>query len=348
VPVLRGRSLVGLVTAGLVLAWGPAPTRAADADWLTRRGAFGAACDGDRLAASVSAHLGRDAGAAAGEARLRVTLADGGPAPGVVELTFADTEGRSIGRRVFSFDDSSCQDALEAVAVAVALFLQDRVAPAEGAAPEPPATDPPRAAPPASPPALLAARAEAPPPPQPAPAWSAGVRAGALVGGGDMPWGVWGAEATVRARRKDGGWPELFAGGVFLPRQQATTAGVHTSWMRAGGRAGLCPFSRGWGSRQVAACAAVTLGRLTVDSADLSPSYRQDRWAAGADGALALAQRLYGGWALGLEARLVIPFLRDRVQAADSAGTTHDLFRASPVGAAGLISIGYSWAPPGR
>ena len=280
---------------------------------------------------------------------------DGGPGEAhAVALTFSDRTGRSLGRRLFSFDGSSCDAALEAAAVALALFLQDHPATADladrrqntvvaGAEAPPAPVTPPSRAPSVDPPApAVTARSAAVPTGSAGPVadWSVAGRAGLLIEGGDVPWGTWGAEATFRARRS--GWPELFAGGMFWPEQRFVSQGVGMSWTRASARVGLCPVQLRWESRALAGCAAFDGGRLVLDPTGLIPSYRQDRWTAGADAALALLQRVEGGWSVGLEARLIVPFLRNRVDVADDAGNTRNLFRASPVGAAGVLSIGYS------
>ena len=347
--------LAGALMLGSVAAGGPAHGRSLEvadvapgAAAAVEPGASPGCADGDRLLRGVSRRLGRDAATAAADAGVAFAVDDSGPPTSpAIEVTFSDRAGRPLGRRLFGLAGSSCPAALDAAAVAVTLFLQDRAAERDDAgAPQEDAAEAPAAAPVVpslpvrQPPATLAARpADSAGAGRRSP-WSVGARGGCRVDGGDVPWGTWGVEATVRVRHD--GWPELFAGATFWPQQRFLAAGVDLSWTRAGARAGLCPLQFGWESRALAMCAAVAGGRLSVTTGDLTPSYRQDRWTAGADAALGMIQRLHGSWVIGLEARLVVPFLRNRVDLAEGDGTTRDLFRATLVGAAGTLSLGYS------
>ena len=81
------------------------------------------------------------------------------------------------------------------------------------------------------------------------------------------------------------------------------------------------------------------LGRISAEGSGLAPSYRQDRWRVGADAGAAVRQHLHGGWSVGLEARLIVPFLRDRVTVSDSTGQSTEVFGATPVGGAAVLFV---------
>lgn len=313
--------------------------------------------------------------------RLEVDLGDGaaGPAPAstpepleatpaamsLVVATFAGTDGHPIGRRRFDLRGSSCQSAFEALSIATTLVLRDRAHALEPARARPPAIPVGEASPevlagrramvtggqPIPPEtdhrqvvAKASARATLPATSRRGPPFlsSVGGRAGALVGIGDVPAGTWGIEATLQAGGAAG--PTFFIAGDVWPRQRTSSdvAGVDISLQVLAGRAGLCPLDRQWATRGLSLCAAFALGRIAVEGSGLGVSDRQDRWRLAVDGGVALTQQVYGGWSAALETRLVLPFQRDRVTAADSSGGSQDLFRAAPVGGAAVVSFGYA------
>jgi hypothetical protein len=347
-----------------------------DASWLTWWGPGG--LDPCVNATTFEADLGRRLGAGpavvARRAGVRLTVEvarsspDGqrSPSPADIaratawlsaEMRFASIDGRAIGQRVFELPASSCVALVEALSTAAALFFG--APPSHTANPEgsasladpgmglPPPPSPPRvSAPPlaASPPEIqrrqdvaLEARAD---PGRPGGSWAFGARAGGLLGMGDVPRASWGLEAALLARPKSG--PTMFAGATVWPAQSGSWNGtVALSIKTELARVGLCPLAWQWTSRELSVCAAFQAGRLTAEGSGLDSSFRQERWKLAVDAGASLTQRLRGGWGASVEARLIAPFRRDRVTVTDSTGAAVDLFRAAPVGGAGIVSFGY-------
>ena len=76
------------------------------------------------------------------------------------------------------------------------------------------------------------------------------MQAGAVAGGGDMPWGSWGVEATLRAHWTT--WPELFAGELLI--------GVSDRPVTPGGTGGACAATDGGGGAPTGLVRDVALG----------------------------------------------------------------------------------------
>ena len=376
-------SLVSLVLAAPVRA---EPSAAAHAPtWLTWRtaGSLGdgeASClDSDAFEASLSQRLGEDAAAVAHRVGLRLTIEVGGASSGTttaasraptapaIVATFASANGRVIGRRALETPGSTCGAAFDALSISTALFLQGAWSETEGAltvgseeadaratdAPPEVARDTTRPEP------ESAAPVEAPPLPRAAPppvaalkapasprAMALGARGGAFVRAGDVPLGLRGLEATLQLRVTAGA-PLLFVAAELSPRQHASSdLGIDFSFMLVTGRAGLCPFERRWSSRELALCAALGVGRMSVAGDGLDASTGQERWRVTVDAGAILAQRLSDDWSVAFEPRLVVPFQRDRITVMDATGASGDLFRAAPVGGAAVLSLGYSPGGP--
>lgn len=135
----------------------------------------------------------------------------------------------------------------------------------------------------------------------------------------------------------------MFLGADLWPRQRASSdQGIDLSLQIAVGRAGLCPIERWWASHGLSLCGALELGRLDAEGDGSAGAYHQDRWRAAADVGVGVTERLSRGWSAAVEARLVVPFRRDRVTVTDSAGASQELFRAAPVGGAAVLSVGYT------
>src|SRR3569623_1587823 len=128
--------LAGALMLGSVAAGGPAHGRSLEvadvapgAAAAVEPGAAPGCADGDGLLRGVSRRLGRDAATAAADAGVAFAVDDSGPPTSpAIEVTFSDRAGRPLGRRLFGLAGSSCPAALDAAAVAVTLFLQDRAA----------------------------------------------------------------------------------------------------------------------------------------------------------------------------------------------------------------------------
>jgi len=189
----------------------------------------------------------------------------------------------------------------------------------------------------------MATVSSAAPPRTAAGPWSWGARAGGLVGVGDLPAGTWGVEALLQVHAPGPAGPTIFAAAELWPRQQASSdQSIDLSLQIATGRAGLCPVERRWAAHGLSLCAALALGRLDAEGKGSAGAYHQDRWRASADAGVGVTERLYGGWSAALEARLVVPFRRDRITVTDSAGAPEVLFRAAPVGGVAALSVGYT------
>jgi hypothetical protein len=157
---------------------------------------------------------------------------------------------------------------------------------------------------------------------------------------GDVPRGSWGIETALLARYATG--PRLFLAASFWPEQRVfVTDGVGTTIRLVMARVGLCAFETRWTSRALAFCPAFQVGQLRAEGIGLDPAFQQQRWRFAVDVGVVLTQRLPGAWIVGLEGRLVAPFDRNRITVADPAGNSSDLFRASPLGASGQLTIGY-------
>lgn len=375
----RARAWRGWAALAAVLGLAPATGAGAapldDRGWLLWHASAGAdGCVGSAsFEADVDRRLGESGADVARRAGIRLSV-DLQSAPGTTataEMTFAAADGRAIGRRAFDLRGVSCGAAGEALSIAAALFLQDflrdfphdrsQVAPTAGqpettrltengapgaatteAAPAPVVV---AARPPSTPPRADVRAQAAPPladrPPARPSRWTFGGTGGAIIGVGDVPSGSFGVEATLLARPTGG--PTLFLAGDFWPRQQTSSdVDVALSLQIFAGRAGLCPLERRWTSRALSLCAAFELGRLSATGNGVDTAAGQERWKVAADVGVALTQDLSGPWSARLEARLVVPFERDRVTIVDSNGQAFDLFRASPVGGAAVISVGYA------
>jgi hypothetical protein len=342
----------------------------AAAEWIAWRSTdTSQACDDSRVFASdLGRRLGDDAAIVARRigARLIVTITGpSGPSqavePGTAarwsgEIVFASATGATVGRRSFHLDVASCLPVIEALSLAAAIYLANP-------APTPP---PPEPTSPPNPAERARAVAAQPIPLTPAVAatpsvsastastastapamtedrthrWTLGAMGGALLGMGDVPRGSWGIEASVLARYAAG--PKLFLGVSFWPERRVLgNDGAGTAIRLVMARAGLCAFEARWTSRAVTICPALEVGRLAAEGIGVDTAFSQERWRFAMDVGVVLTQRLSGAWTVGLEGRLVAPFNRNRITVADPAGNSSDLFRASPLGASGQLTIGY-------
>jgi hypothetical protein len=326
----------------LMLAVSPARAGEAPA-WLDWRAAPGdtdsvsgcgdiASFEGD-----LSRRLGEDAATVANRAGVRLTV-DMGPAsqgaPALV-ATFASTDGRIIGRRVLESTDSTCATILDALSIATALFFQ------AAEAPPPPGEAPPAPVAPApieAPPAVLDRAAGKPG------RVALGARGGALIRAGDVPLGLWGVQASVEVHALTPVARLFFVSLDLSPRQRASSSDLDVDYsvMLATGRAGLCPFELTGPNRALALCAALGVGRVSVEGDDLSVSSRQSRWRLAVDGGATLTQLLTKDWSIAAELRLEVPFQRDRITVTDALGQSGDAFRAQLVGGVAALSVGYS------
>ncbi len=297
------------------------------------------------------------------------------------EILFVSERGEPFGKRTFDLAVSSCQGVVEALSLAATVYLKSAaVAPRAEAAivtkPAPPAVSaPPLASQPGSPraPALASLPAPAPvsppaapppparlpspsPPPPPPPAtaraatpdrpaarkpWALGAQGGLLVEIGDVPQGSRGFEVALHAR-PPGGPRVLLAASVLTDESVAGDAGVRVDVRLLSARLGLCILEASWTTRVLSVCPAFELGGLWVDGTGLTLPFQQRRWRFAADVGVALTQRLYGRWYAGVEGRVTAPIVRNRITFEDiDAGQTHQVFRASIVGAVAELAIGY-------
>jgi hypothetical protein len=356
-----------LPVAVLVLVGGSRPVVSqvpAAADWIAWSSTdTSQACVDSRVFASdLSRRLGDDAASVARRIGARLTVTITGPSqavePGRVarwsgEIVFASATGATVGRRSFHLDVASCPPVIEALLLAAAVYMTNPAPtpppPELTSPPDPTERAPAVAAPPTAPtpaaaatPSVAASTASTAPPmtADRDRRWTLGALGGALVGTGDVPRGSWGIEASVLARYAAG--PKLFLGASFWPEQRVLgNDGAGTAIRLVMARAGLCAFEVRWTSRAVAICPALEVGRLAAEGIGVDTAFAQERWRFAMDVGVVLTQRLSGAWTVGLEGRLVAPFNRNRITVADPAGNSSDLFRASPLGASGQLTIGY-------
>jgi hypothetical protein len=324
-----------------------APTaRAAEAPaWLSWRAADGeassAACfDETAFEANLSRRLGEDAATVAERAGVRLTIEVGNdPASPSLVATFAGADGRVIGRRALQSPGSTCAAAVDALAIAAALFLEDAGAP-PAEAPPPRESTPAAPAAPATPPVASTATIND------AGAGTRGVRVGArggaLMRAGDVPLGLWGLQASVELRAPTALASLFFVAMDLSPRQHASSAELDVGYALTlvTGRAGLCPFEHRWRTRTVAGCAALGVGRLSVAGDGLNGS--SQRWRVALDGGTTLTQFVASDWSVAAEVRVEVPFQRDRFTVTDATGQSGNAFRAAPLGGAAVLSLGYS------
>lgn len=305
--------------------------------WVRGRGA--SQCpDGRQLAALVRERAGgdvlRDGSSVSVEASVaRVET----PTPAWQAQVFVrDAQGAVLGERTLRAADPDCARVVEAVAVTVAVALDDEAVQRAAAAQEPgPAETP---APPATPPAVTAPAVTAPPVAprraERAPRWGVQVQAHGGLGIAALPAlsGAVGLRAAVRPPR--GPWIYLRAdwlpsvGRAFAPG--TVWAGLVTV------SAGVCPLRWRASTLELSACGGVAGGVLTLEGSGFSDNQRAERGYLAVELGAALRWNLGSVAHLAAGADVVVPLIRDTARV-DAVG---DAFQPPVIALRPTIGVG--------
>lgn len=333
-----------LAFAALALGAAAAPARAetprrSSLSWVRLEGAE-ACVSTQALARAVEERLGRAAFVPPSEADVSVEgrVERGKPVRGAplfrAHLEVRDPRGALLGTRVLEAV-GSCDALTRPVALALAVMIDP--AAALGGKP-PPAPPPPAPPPPAAPGSVVLVT-------QPAPAqrkrreeWRFETTAAFAVAAGLVPGlgaGLVGATAlrTPLVPLSAGATlTYVFENGRSAAGAPGTTLGV--SLLRVGGH--LCPLELERGVFVGSLCGGAGLDVL-FHRARPSASGAEASFSVDLGAVARLTARLFGPFAAGLGATLLVPLVRDDLGFADAAGF-HGAFRLSPVG--GVLDAG--------
>jgi hypothetical protein len=337
----RAMSAVPLAPWGAliaVIAIDPAAARAGDGagSWLRVDVTGAQTCQSAAsLAARVERRLGRSPADVARSLEITMVArierrAESGGWLGEVDVLGPDAA--TTGRRTLEQAGGSCEPLVDRLAFVAAMILD------AGAATPAVRAESDRAL--AAPVAVFTPPSRAEPTPE-RHAWTLAVEGGTSLAVGLLPGSAPGAEASLLVGPPGAGVAYILA--AFWPEERASVApneGAALSLATVG--VGLCPGRWKGAHLTLQVCLGGDLGRLRARGFGLDNQATQGRWAVDVTTGGELRWPADGRVYLALGARLVVPFVRDRIGYLDPSGQGHELFRMSPVAAVALVRLGLS------
>ena len=310
---------LALLSAPAVASADPPRARLA---WVRGDGAEGCP-DTDALRTALSARAGRDVVGEGAALSLEAVVSRAAPdAPWEARVFVRDGAGALLAERRLRMG-GSCAELVEAVALALAVAVDD--APVVDAPPPPP---PP---PPSSAPPVVAAPPRVAPPRR----WrfAARVQGGVAVGVVSNVSAVVGLRVEVRPP----GWPRLYAGASWVAGAERASSPGAVSTSVAGGALGVCPLAARAGDFDLSLCAGAFAGTLTAEGSGFSFNRSVVRPY------LALEASAHARWNLSrrvdlsVAAEVLVPLVRDTA-AVEGVGA---VFEAPAAGLRGVAGLGF-------
>jgi hypothetical protein len=322
-PSMRRLLAASLLLAAPRLAWADPPR--ARLAWVRADGAERCP-DASVLRRSLAARLGRDAIADDAPFSFEVVASREAPsAPWSASVFVRDASGSLLAERRLTAPTDDCAALTDAVALALAVTLDD-------APPDAPVAPPVVAPPPPSP-----APPPAPPPPARAPVarrWRFAARAlgGIAVAIAAAPSPVVGVRVELTPPRG----PRLYAGASWITSSTSAFAPGEVGVSIAGASLGLCPLVARTGSLDLALCAGVFAGTLTAEGRGFVTNRAETLPYVALEAAPTARWNLSRHLDLSATLEALVPLIRDRL-VVDGVG---EAFQPAAIGLRGTIGVG--------